>query len=221
MYRINKKNAFKTLVFIAALLFLTGSASAQDSRFGIKGGLNLSSLTIDNADENNVLPGFNAGVWSRFMLSDAFAFQPELLYSAKGVKTVYNQDFLGVDLADGETKLNLNYLEIPLHFAYYLANDFNFHVGPYVGVLMNASVETQAEVLDFINIDNAEDLDRSEFNTLDYGISAGLGFNLDPLIFGFNYSLGLNQVAKDGESVQDLLGDAKNNNIQVYVGIMF
>lgn len=221
MNRFKKKNALTIIVFITATIFLTGSLFAQNSKFGIKGGLNLSSLSIDNADENNILPGFNAGVWSRFMLSDAFAFQPELLYSGKGVKTVYNKEFLGVDLADGETKLNLNYLEIPLHFAYYLANDFNFHAGPYVGILMNASVATQAEVLDFIDVDNADDLDRSEFNTLDYGISAGLGFNLDPMIFGFNYSIGLKQVAKDGESMHDILGDAKNNNIQVYVGIMF
>lgn len=211
-----------TLITLMILSFMvTNNLNAQENKFGLKGGLNLSSLNIDNADDNNIVPGFHAGFWGRIMLSDVVSFQPEVLYSGKGVKTVYNEDFLGVDVADGETKLNLNYIEIPLHFAYHLSEDFNFHAGPYVGMLMNASVETQGEVLDFIDIDNAEDLDRSEFNTLDYGISVGLGFNVDALMFGFNYSMGLNPVAKDGESMENLLDNAKNRNIQVYVGIMF
>ena len=66
-----------------------------------------------------------------------------------------------------------------------------------------------------------DELDRDHFNSLDYGLTAGLGFDLDPMIFGLNYNLGLNQVAKDDDVSHDLLGDAKNTVIQVYVGLKF
>ncbi len=191
-----------TILLIMALSF--PKVMAQNTEAGIKGGLNLSWLTVDNADDNNIIPGFHVGVWGRWMANEKFGIQPEVLYSGKGMKAVYNKDFLGFDVADGTTKLNLNYIDIPVYLTYFLSEDFNFHFGPYIGILMNAHIDTDAQILEFINVNNSDDIDRSKFNTLDYGVSGGLGFNLDPLVLGFNWGIGLHQVAQGGSSMEDL-----------------
>ncbi len=217
-----KRNTMKvSLLSLLILLLVFPGVMAQKSGAGIIGGLNLSTLTIDKSNDRNLIPGFHAGVWGRLMVNDKFAIQPEVLYSAKGMKAVYNKDFLGINVTNGTTKLNLNYIDIPLYLQFYLAKDFNFHIGPYIGFLMNAHMTTDSQILSIINVNSSNDIDRSKFNTVDAGIIGGLGFSFDPLIFGFNYGLGLKQVAKAGGSMEDLLGNAKNNTIQVYVGFEF
>ncbi len=218
----NEFNRLKitTLAFIACFM-LSMQVNGQENAFGVKGGLNLSTMTIEDANDNNIIPGFHAGVFAKYMVSDNVAIKPEVLYSTKGVKTIYDQEFLGFDIADGETRLTMGYIDIPIYVAYYLAEDFNFHIGPYAGILLHNQLETQAEILEFIQIDNAEEIDGKYFNTLDYGVSLGLGFSVDPVMMGFNYNLGLRQVANEDETMENLLGDAKNNVIQVYIGFRF
>lgn len=219
----NKKTHTPPLKGIVLILFILFpiTASAQQPEFGIKGGLNLSTLTVEDANDNNIIPGFHAGVFSKFMLTEKVALKPEVHFSTKGVTSTYDQEFLGFDIADGETTLNLGYIDIPVYIAYYLSEDFNFHIGPYAGILMNANLDTDAEILEFIQVNDAEEIDNSHFNRLDYGVSLGLGFEVEPVLFGFNYNLGLSQVAKEGEAMENLLGDAKNNVIQVYLGFSF
>jgi opacity protein-like surface antigen len=76
------------LLTVAFLLFsVAHSQEKKEIYFGIKGGLNLCSIT--NADQDGVssstLVGFHVGVLGEFMLGDNFAIQPELLYSTQGV----------------------------------------------------------------------------------------------------------------------------------------
>lgn len=46
----------KKMMFIStiALVLSVGAISAQESRFGVKGGLNLSTLTTDDFDDKNL-----------------------------------------------------------------------------------------------------------------------------------------------------------------------
>lgn len=215
-----RKNLF-SIILIVMLGFAGTSVYAQEASFGLKGGLNISSMTFEGADDSNLLPGFHAGVFARVMATDLIGLQPEVLFSARGYKAVYDEAFLGYPVADGTTKLNLDYIDVPLHVVFSIAEDFDLHVGPYFGFLVNAKAVTDAEVLDFINVDDVSEIDREEFNTVDMGLSGGLGFTFDPVTVGFNYSHGLSRVAKESESMDALIGDAKNNNIQVYVGFLF
>ncbi len=207
----------KLLIVSLSVILLGTTLYAQEAETGIKGGLNLSSLSTDDNNDKNLKPGFHVGVFTKIPVSESFAIQPELLYSGKGIKLNYDES----SFADGETKFNLNYIDLPVKLVFNLSEDFEFQVGPYVSYLVNANVDTDAEVLDFWNIDSDDELDREHFHSLDYGLSAGLGFDLDPLIFGLNYNLGLNPVAKDDDVSRDVLGDAKNSVIQVYVGMKF
>lgn len=209
----------KRIILITLIAFsLVEIVCAQqiNSTSGIKGGLNLASLSTDGNNDKNLKMGFHAGVFTKIPLNESFAIQPELLYSGKGIKVNYDESII----ADGETKFNLNYIDVPVKLVFNLAEDFEFQLGPYISYLVNANVDTDAE---FFGGDvNAQDeLNREHFHAFDYGLTAGLGFDLDPMIFGLNYNLGLQQVAKDDDVSYDLLGDAKNTVIQLYVGLKF
>ncbi len=216
-----KKTTIQSMLFVFLFVIGTGSLLAQDVGFGVKGGLNLANMTIEDANDKNIRPGFHLGVSAKLPLTDQFAIQPELLYSTKGVEMNYDEDFLGIDIADGESDFKFAYLDIPVYLVFNLSEDFNFHFGPYVGFLLDAEVDTDAEVLDFIDIDDNEDLDRDHFKSTEFGLSGGLGFEFGSFKTGFNYNHGLTQVAEDDDPAEVLLGDAKNNVIQVYVGLLF
>ena len=207
------------ILLLAAFLMISSSAFSQYSRFGVKAGLNMSNLTVDGNNDNTMKFGLNAGFLGKFYITDMFALQPELLYSSKGFENVFNNELI----TDGEVNYNFNYIDVPIKLVFYLAEDFNFQLGPYIGYLVNANVDVDnAAILDdFFQVDSQEELDRDMFNALDFGLTGGLGYELDPLVIGFNYNLGLTQVAKENEPTELMLGDAKNTVIQVYAGILF
>ena len=205
------------LITLSIILVFNTMLKAQKSHTGIKAGLNLSSLTTDGNNDKNLKMGLVAGIYNKMTLGNSFAIQPELLFSSNGIK--YNYDDNAI--TDGNTKFNLNYIQLPVKLVFNLSPDFEFQFGPYVGYLVNANVDTDAQVLDYFNINSQDEIDRDKFNNFDVGLSGGLGFDLAPLIFGFNYNIGLNPVAKKDEISRDMLGDAKNAVIQVYAGIHF
>lgn len=207
----------KKLMMIAFLTLGFGTMIyAQNEATGIKGGLNLSSLSTDGNDDSNLKMGFHAGVFTKIPFTESLSIQPELLYSGKGIKINYDES----TIAHGDSKFNLNYIDVPVKLILNLSEDFEFQLGPYFSYLVNANTETEAEFFGG-ELDTEDELDRDHFNTFDYGLTAGIGFDLDPVIFGMNYNVGLKQVAKDDDISYDLLGDAKNMVIQAYVGFKF
>ncbi len=209
------KTITSTLLLI---LIAIGSVSlAQESSVGIKGGFNLSTISTDEGSDKNLKPGFHIGVFNKIALSESIALQPELLFSTKGLKINYDESLI----ADGETRFNTNYIDLPVYLALNVSKAFQIQFGPYVSYLISANVETDAEVFDYFQIDSNDELDRKNFNAFDYGVAAGVSFDLDPLIIGVNYSLGLNAVAREDEPSYDMLGDAKNSVIQIFAGIKF
>jgi len=206
-----------TIPFFLVFLLASAAIDAQESYSGIKGGLNLSNLTSDEGDyDDNLKAGFHVGVFNKIGISEGFAVQPELLYSLKGVRLSYDESAV----ADGDSKFNLHYIDLPVKLVLNLSENFDLQFGPYVSYLIAANVDNDAEIFD-VDVDSNEELDRDYFNLFDYGLTAGIGFDLDPLIIGLNYNLGLNPVAKEDEPTRDLLGDAKNTNIMVSVGLKF
>lgn len=189
---------------------------SQNIEKGIKGGLNLSSLSTDGNNDKNLKLGLNAGVFAKFPVAESFSVQPELLYSNKGIKLNYDQ--AGIE---GETKFNLDYIDLPVKLIFNLSDDFEFQFGPYVGYMINAKTSTNANILNQFQINSEDEINQDRFNAFDFGLTAGLGFTLDPFIIGFNYNLGLTQVARDNDVAYDILGDAKNRVIQVYAGVKF
>ena len=116
----------KTIFFMAAL-FLMINAKSQGVHFGVKGGLNASSLNSSPSnDDMQTKIGFNAGVLAHIHTGNQFwAFQPELYYSAEGAKSKANSD----------NKLDLGYLNLPVLIQYMFDNGFRLEAGPQVGFL--------------------------------------------------------------------------------------
>src|SRR4051794_34580077 len=114
------------------------SAPAQNSKFGVKGGLNLSSLnTKDNADAN-IRIGYHAGLFLKLSLTNYFGIEPELLYSAKGACLEYKND-----LVEGQANFNLNYFDVPVLAVINLNKRYTLHFGPYFSMLANANLKNE------------------------------------------------------------------------------
>jgi hypothetical protein len=204
--------------FLCALtLFLTasfGMLHAQDTNvtteFGVKGGFNMSNLYNGDADDNNILYGFNAGVYATLPISDFVAIQPEILYTTKGAELKYDNAF-----ASGEAKFKLNYIEVPLLVRVNITKNFNVQAGGYASYLVSSKVKGTGDV------EFEEDVDTDDLNKFDAGIAAGVGVDFNPISVGLRYNYGLTKVGKDrtdalGNSF-NTLGDAKNSNLTLYV----
>jgi hypothetical protein len=207
----SKSKLFITFLLVFVLASVTRVALAQDNglRVGIKGGLNVTNLYVDEVDDENPRYGFHVGVYTQLFESDVFAIQPEVLFSTKGTRTTYDE--LGFE---GDAKFNLNYLDIPVLAVFKLGDAAEIHVGPYFGYLLSANVDVDGDFDDF------EELDRDNFKSWDYGLSAGVGFNVGSVQIGARYNYGLQKIA-ESDVADEVLGDSKNSNAQVYISFNF
>jgi hypothetical protein len=209
-----KSRSFAILLFTISFLF--ASALVAQDRSGVKAGINLSSITGDSDANKDLKAGLSVGVFTRLPLADMFAIQPELLYNSKGVKYNYDNVFV-----NGETKFKLHYIELPVKLVFEVTDNFDIQFGPYLSYLVQAKVESDAEVLGFFDISNDEELDRDHFNPFDYGLTGGINFNFRPLLIGVSYSLGLHAIAKDDKAAEAMIGNGKNSVLQLHLGIIF
>jgi len=204
--------------FLCALtLFLTasfGMLHAQDNNvnteFGVKGGFNMSNFLSndDEANDENVLYGFNAGVYATLPISDFVAIQPEILFTTRGSEVDYNNAGLS-----GTAKFKLNYIEVPLLVRVNITKNFNVHAGGYASYLVSSKLKGEG------SFDFNEGVDTDDLNKFDAGIAAGVGVDFNPISIGLRYNYGLTTVGKE----RTVLGttttfpDVKNSNLSLYV----
>ena len=206
-----EKRLPKIFLMVVVIVLSTSQTNlfAQEGKFGVKGGLNLSSLYIDEVDDENPRVGFHAGLYSQMPLGEFLALQPELLFTTKGAKGEYNISFF-----NGENEFNLHYIELPLLLVFDIADVFELHGGAYGAYLAGANISTDG---DFGSA--REELDRDNFSSFDYGFAFGFGLNLnESLQVGARYSAGLREIA-DSDVADVLLGDSKNANAQIFIAI--
>ncbi len=206
----------KLLIFTAIVLFGFTNVDAQEEmQFGVKGGLNISTITGDDVDSFDSRTCMHFGVVMELPISEKFSFQPELLYSCQGAD--YSEDFIDLDgtiksvNAAYEGTVKLDYLNIPLIAKLYVSEGFSLEIGPQVGFLISAKDEYDW------NGDTGEEDIKEYVKGLDIGAVIGVGYKLEGgLNFGGRYNLGLTD-ANDGYEV----GTYKNGVIQAYVGYFF
>ncbi len=184
----------KKVLVIAALatLFAATTVNAQEFNFGAKGGLNLATLNGKDADDVKMKVGFNLGLVGEYAFNEKMAIQPELLFSAQGAKS-----------EEGDGKLKLNYLSLPVMFKYYVAEGFSLQAGPQVSYLLSAKVDD-------------EDV-KDGARKIDFALGVGAGYKLDNnLFFDARYTYGLSKIGKDSDD-----GKVYNGVFQISVGYMF
>jgi hypothetical protein len=192
----------------------TTDESSLTPKFGLKGGVNLTNMFVDDVSDENMKVGFNAGFFAKLPITRGFSIQPELLYTSKGAKLKYDNIIEG----EGEYRFNLNYIEMPVLAVINVAPNFNLHVGPYVSYLAAANIKN---LDDDGNNNDVTELDAENFNRFDYGLVGGLGIDISNFTIGARYNYGLKEIGKSGSLSGQLTKDSRNSAISLYIGVGF
>lgn len=194
-------------ILILGFVALTSTVGFAQ-HIGLKGGITLSNLSIEEVNDENLRLGYHFGGYFNLPLGERFAFQPEVNYTTKGATAEYDVLFF-----NGEYSFNLSYIDVPLMGVFRLSEGFEIHAGPYLGWLTQASLSTEGDLGD-----GQEPLNKDNFRSLDYGLAAGIALNFDALQIGARYHYGLNQLA-DSDDAELFLGEATHSYLQVYAAL--
>lgn len=185
--------------------FSESKSSAFLMKYGVKVGINMSSMSNDMAFD----PGFGMSVgfriggflnmrWGQRTENSLpgtglWGFQPEIIYSNQAVKT---------DAGD----VRMNYIAVPLLLKVYPTTALSIEVGPEFSYLISTSPSTMA-------VDGAE-IKVGDCKGMNMGLAAGLAYDFEMgLTVGARYTYGFTDMAKNLKW--------KNSNIQITVGWMF
>jgi hypothetical protein len=218
---------WKNLLTASAGILFTGittTALAQEQKttvesrltpkFGVKGGVNLSNLYVDNVQDKNWKLGATVGVYAKLPIVKGLSIQPEVLYSMKGAQINYN-NFLG---GSGKYRYNFDYVEVPVTAVINLAKNFNLQAGGYAAFLASVKVK---DVDANGNVNGITELNKDNFQSFDYGLVGGLGFDIENTNLGLRYSYGLKNIGKDGTLSGNALQNSKHSVISLTVGFAF
>jgi long-subunit fatty acid transport protein len=187
----------KKIILSAVAVLAFGFTNAQDVKFGAKAGLNISNITGDTDELGySSKTGLFFGGFAEVKISDKFSFQPELLFSNLGVKSEE------VDILDDykyESKIVLNYLNVPLMAKFYVADKFSLEAGPQLGFLLSSKAK-YTETFDGDTESGSEDI-KDTFNGFDFGFNFGTSYDFtNNISAGVRYSVGLSNILKDSGS---------------------
>jgi opacity protein-like surface antigen len=199
----------KKVILAAIAVMAFGFANAQDVKFGLKGGINLSSFSGDIEDASSKV-GFQVGGFAEFKLTDKFSIQPELLYSTQGAKFEESE----VNYFSKET-IKTNYLNVPVMAKYYVANKFSVEAGPQIGFLLSAKYKW--EEVDYGEKTSGTDDAKDDIKSVSFGLNVGAGYDFtENVSVGVRYNFGLSNIS-------DFDSDAKihNNVVSLSVGYKF
>ncbi len=180
----------KALLLVIALISGVFISEAQESRYGIRVGANLSSISSDDIPENleDGRVGVVVGFLADFAINSKLRIQPELQYSGQGNK---------------DKDLRVNYIQLPVILKYNFTNVFNVQLGPQAGI----------KIWEWEDNQNGN----TDFGTFDFAAVAGIGVNItDNFFVDLRYAFGLSNVFDDKDLIIDL--DGKSRNIQLSVG---
>ncbi len=112
----------KKILLVVAMVAFGLTANAQ--KFGVKGGLNFSNITVNTSGLSASPDGrtsFYIGGLVDFTISEKFHIQPEVLFSSEGAKDA-----------------DISFVNIPVMAKYYVAENFSLQAGPQIGFVVDA-----------------------------------------------------------------------------------
>src|SRR5687768_11512781 len=184
--KANVRNLVAVLALSMGTLF-SANVSAQEQqtsaenglrpKFGLKAGLNLANLYVDDVKDENFKAGFNAGLYAKLPVARGFSIQPELLYSIKVARLTYDAGIFG----EGEYRFNLHYVELPVMAVVNVVKNINMNAAPFVSQLTGANL---TGLNDDNNVNNITDLKTDNFNRIDYSLAGGISLDFQNLTIG-------------------------------------
>jgi opacity protein-like surface antigen len=166
----------KRLLLVLAIAGTFTAAKAQEhtsrahAEFGIKAGLNVATLSDKDAnDAYSNRKSAHIGALLHYHITDRFALQPELMFSAQGAE-------------QGNTQFEMNYLNLPILAQVMFGDGFRLQTGPQVGYLLSANRETGDDEVDVKDSYNKTDfswvLGASYITKARVGIDARYNFGI-------------------------------------------
>ncbi len=228
MPRITLKtiNEMKKFLLLTAVAVIGMSAKAQEFRFGPKAGFAMSTLKIDqNQDDlgkRNMDPKytFYIGGMAEYKINDNFGFQAEVLYSPLGGKEKIDGVNVGIMYVGEKTEVNLGTLLVPVSAKYFITEGFSVAAGANFGIILSAKQKTVIGS-DFMNVevegDSGEVDIKDDIKKLNIAPFVGVEYMLENgLFFDARYSLGVSNLSNDGSG-----GKVTNSFAQIGVGFKF
>jgi hypothetical protein len=169
----------KALLGAACLVALAPAGALAQGTLGIKGGFNISTLSVD--DPENPDFGFDdqtdfvVGAFLQCASSGWFALQAEALYSQNGAKAQGEE---------GEVTLNLNYLRVPVLLMARLASRESpmypiLYAGPQLAFQTRCQVTGEQDgVSQSLGCDDPELEDPLETKKVEFGLVIGGGLEI-------------------------------------------
>lgn len=199
----------KIILATTFILLLTVTAMAQlpSFAFGLKGGINFSSLkTKNDLTDQNTIMGYQAGIFSRIGAAGIY-FQPELYLGSKGNEFLRIEDNSGTDFT-AKGKVKFTTLDLPLLLGTKIGpNKLNlrFMAGPVMSFILDEN-ETFAKIYQDVT-------DFGNYKKQTLGLQAGTGVDLGNLTVDLRYEAGLSNVSQSEKYSQ------KQNLFHLSLGI--
>jgi hypothetical protein len=192
---------------LVLLLLLGGEASAQDVSWGVKGGVNFATLSVDTdpGPSFKYRIGLVAGGFFTWPVASHLDIQPEALFSQQGAT---------LDVTDVEPVIEIDSLATPVLVRYKLrptGRGLVIFGGPSFGFKLTA--KARATISGTTTTDDIGD----DIKGVDYGLVFGAGWEAGRLTIDGRYNWGLSGIATD-ESVGE---KTTNRVIAVMAGIRF
>lgn len=179
--------------------------SSRGAHYGLKGGMNLSNMSVDpqELEDHDSLKSFAVGAWYGLPLNRRLTFRTEALYSVKG----------DAESAGGYTaSTHMTYLDVPVLAKIGFMHDGPFQPSLFLGpaLALNLSAKSTLEG----NGSNAELDVKDQIRPFDVGlvVGGGVDFPVGGRSYGveLRYSKGLSNAA--GEEAN---GSARNDVIAI------
>lgn len=224
----NKIFSVAMILMLTASLAIAQRPGGQRTAFGVLGGVNFQNLNgkdfTGDKLENDMIIGYHAGLNIQIPIAPEFYFQPGVLFSTKGAKTV-NEPITRT--------INLSYIEVPLNLVYkgLLGNGYVLvGFGPYVGYAFqgkekieggSASIENDIEFKN--EVDANDPMTSTYFKAFDAGANVFAGYELaGGLFFQLNTQLGFLKInPEDNRFSGDDKSVVKNTGYGVSLGYRF
>lgn len=181
----------------------------RNAEFGIKAGLNFSSLNSTESFGADPQTGIHLGVFGRYLWSERISGKVELLYSSLGARS--DRFYVFQDYS-----INLNYLSLIASGEIAITRGLRLELGPYLGVLLSAR-----QSFNNLNLDNIQDGDdraeSDQTNFVDVGLMAGATYTFDSGFgIGARYQQGFAEALGN-----DFFRGASGSNTALQVSVLY
>ncbi len=187
----------------------------QVSGFGLKGGMNFANVSNAESINSSNTTGFVLGVFFAPPSKSIISSRTELLFSKQGY-----------DFKSGTNTgtVNLNYLILPQLMGINITKYVQLQIGGQMAFLLNAKADSTGASTGNETVDNMMDY----YNRFDFGAAGGLEvYPIRNLLIGARLNISFGQLYKNPEDYQGTPPnffpsiDAKNNVLQLYLGLRF